>query len=166
MLEAIYQLSPYAPLVIFVASALDIFFVTGFILYGAAMMSSVAMMHATGMISIEGIVAAAYSGTLVGNALNFGIGKLFGETDFVTKKLEQPKVETARNFLKSRGLFLYILIGRCITVTRPLYALILGSLKIRFYRFLAYEMVISLVWTLFWLYVLLQGEKLFFYFFE
>ena len=165
MLELIYQLSPYAPVAIFVASVLDIFFASGLFLYGAAMMSSVAMMHVTGMISIEMIILSAYSGTLTGNFLNYSVGRWFGETKLVTRKLQHPKVETVLRFLRTRGLFLFIFGCRFFAVTRPLYALVLGSLKIKFYRFFLYEMTVALTWIVFWLFILLQGEKIYFYFF-
>ena len=165
MLELITQLSPYAPVAILVASALDIFFVTGLFLYGAAMMSSIAMMHATGMISLEMIIISAYGGTLLGNTLNYYAGRLFGETKFVIRKLQNPKVEKVHAFLQSRGLFIFIFGCRFFAFTRPLYALVLGSLKISFFRFFSYELIIALVWILFWLFVLLQGEKIYFYLF-
>ena len=112
MFEFIYYISPYAPIIIFVASVLDIFFVTGFILYGAAMMSSVAMMHATGMITTEGIVASAYAGTLFGNTLNYLIGRMFGEAKYVSEKLQHPRIDKARGFLKNKGLLPYIFVCR------------------------------------------------------
>lgn len=165
MFEAVQNLSSFAPLVIFIASALDIFFVTGLFLYGAAMLSTIAMMHTTGMITVEMIVISAYGGTVLGNSLNYASGRLFKETKIVAKKLEHPKLLKAKSFLQSRGLFLYILICRFIAVSRPLYALLLGSMGIKFYRFLLYELIIALAWIIFWLFILVQGENLFSYFF-
>jgi len=165
MLEIITALTPYAPVLIFTASALDIFFGTGFLLYGWAMMGSVAAMHASGVISPTVIVLSAFAGTLFGNLINYTTGRLFAKTKFVAKKLRAPKIKTARDFFKSRGLFIFMLASRFFTFTRPLYALLLGSLHTDFRRFLAYELVIALFWVIFWLFIILQGENLYFYLF-
>ena len=165
MIETLYHLSPYAPVVIFTASVLDIFFVTGFILYGAAMMGSVAMMYTTGMITIEGIIIASYLGTLLGNTVNFAVGRLFGKTAFIIKRLEQPRIQKAQGFLRTNGLFLYILVCRFIAIVRPLYAVVLGSMQIKFYRFILYELIVALLWVIFWLIILIQGESLYSHFF-
>ena len=166
MLEnLVLLLSPYAVFAIFTASTLDIFFVTGLFLYGAAMLSSIAMMYSAGMITLEMIVISAYAGTVFGNTLNYGAGRLFNKATIVSKKLDHPKVETARSFLQDRGLFIYILICRFIAVTRPLYALLLGSLKIKFWRFLVYELFVAFFCIMFWLFLIIQGEALFSRFF-
>lgn len=158
MYDLLYELSPYAPFVLFVATTLDIFFVSGYIFYGAAMMSSVAVMHATGIVSAPMIILAAYAGTLLGTVLNFYAGRLLGETQIVKRRLQGPSAAKAQAMLRSRGLFLFMAIGRSITFTRPIYALILGTLDIRFRRFIILEMIIALVWVCFWLFIIFQGE--------
>lgn len=159
--EAIYQFSHYAPFVILVAAALDIFFLTGLLLYGAAMMSTVLMMHMTGMISTEALIVAAFLGTVSGNVLNFWIGRLFSETAFIEKRLAQPRYQKAREQLRTRGLTLFMVIGRFITFTRPLYALMLGSARISFKRFMVREIPLAFFWVTFWLIIILEGERLF-----
>tara|TARA_B100001989_G_C24526295_1_gene458836 strand:- start:1204 stop:1704 length:501 start_codon:yes stop_codon:yes gene_type:complete len=163
MYEWLYELSPYYPIVLFVASALDIFFATGLFLYGAAMMSSVAMMHATGMITVEMIAISSYAGTMLGNTLNYYSGRIFHQSPVITKRLEHPKVQKIRHFLQHKGLFVYIAVARFVAVTRPLYALVLGSLKIKFHRFILYEAIIALIWIMFWLFILIQGEQLYYF---
>ncbi len=166
MFEFIQGLSHVAPLIIFVAAALDIFFITGLFLYGFAMLSTIAMMYSSGMITLEMIIVSAYAGTVVGNSLNYGAGRLFKEAPPVERKLAHPKVEKARGFLQSRGLFLYMLICRFIAITRPLYALLLGSLQIKFRRFIFYELIIAFFWIVFWLFILKQGDVFFSYLFK
>lgn len=160
MYEILYELSPYAPVVVFVATTLDIVFLTGYLLYGGAMMASVLMMYTSGMISAPMIVLSAYAGTMLGNIINFYAGRFFGETKLVQKRLDHPKVEKARDFLRTKGLFLFMFVGRFVTFTRPLYALVLGTLDIRFRRFILYEATIALFWICFWLYVILEGGAL------
>ncbi len=165
MLEFIYSLSEYAPFVIFVASVFDIFFATGLVLYGAAMLGSIAMMYTSGMITLELIIISAYMGTLLGNILNFFSGYYFAENKHVASKLQHPKIQTARKFLQSRGLFLFMLVCRFVAVSRPLYALLIGSLHIKFRRFIFYELIIAFFWVIFWLFILMQGENLYTYLF-
>ena len=159
--EAIYQMSHFAPLVIIVASILDIFLVTGFILYGAAMITTVAAMHMSGMITTEALIMSASIGTVTGNILNYWLGRLFGETEYVKKKLEHPKMIKAKVFLKSRGLLLYMTASRFIAVIRPMYAVLLGSMNISFRRFIAYEIPLAVFWVIFWLVIIVEGEQLY-----
>ena len=158
--DSLYEVSHYAPLVIFIATVLDIFFITGYIFYGAAMLSSVLALHMSGMIGTEALLVVAFFGTVIGNSVNYWVGRLFGQTAFVQKRLQHPRAQKAEGFLRTRGLTLYMVIGRFITFTRPLYALILGSMSIRFDRFLIREIPLAFFWVSFWLLVILQGEEL------
>lgn len=163
MLEIFQQLSLYAPIAIFLASVLDIFFATGLLLYGFTTLGAVAVLYSTGTISLEGIIISAYIGTLLGNTANYFIGKLFSETNLIKRRLENQKLLKTKKFLENRGIFVYITVCRFITVLRPLYALLLGTLRIKFGRFILYESIIALVWIIFWLFILVQGESLFSY---
>lgn len=159
--EAIYQFSHYSPLVILVAAALDIFFLTGLLLYGVAMMSTVLMMHMTGMIGTEALIASAFLGTLSGNLVNYWVGRWFSETEFMRTRLARPRYQRAREQLRTQGLTWFMIIGRFITFTRPLYALLLGSARVSFKRFLWREVPLAFCWVTFWLLIILQGEEWF-----
>lgn len=164
MLEIIQQLSLYSPIIIFTASILDIFFATGLFLYGFTTLGVVAFMHNTSAISFQAIIISAYIGTIFGNTVNFFVGKLFGKTNLIKKRLENKKLIKAKKFLQNKGLFIYIIVCRFIAVLRPLYALFLGTIGIKFKRFILYESIIALVWVVFWLFILIQGENIFSYF--
>jgi len=159
--ESIYNVSHYAPLVICVAALLDIFFVTGLLLYGIAMLSTVGMMHMSGMITTPELLVSAWVGTITGNVINYWTGRLFGKTIFVQKRLNDQRLHRVQEFLHTRGLVLFMILGRFITVTRPLYALLIGSVKIRFRRFIAVEIPLALFWVTFWLLILHQGEAVY-----
>lgn len=156
--NTVYEISHYAPLVILIAATLDIFFMTGYILYGAAMLSTVLMMHMTGMITTEALIASAFLGTVTGNIANYWAGRLFGETVYLQKKLQSPRLQKTQSFLRSRGLLIYMIVGRFITFTRPIYAVVLGSMQIRFDCFLIREIPLALFWVTFWLLLILEGE--------
>jgi membrane protein DedA with SNARE-associated domain len=160
MYELLYELSPYTPLVVLLASVLDVFFVSGYVLYGAAMMGSVLIMHTTDMISTPALFLSAYIGTVSGSVLNFWAGRAFSTHPVVARRLAGPNAQKAQRLLQTRGLFWFICIGRFITLTRPLYGLIIGTLNIRFRRFFVYESGIAFVWISFWLYIILRGEDL------
>lgn len=159
--DTLYNLSHYAPIVILIAAALDIFFVTGLFLYGFAMLSTVGMLHATGMISTQALIVSAFIGTVSGNICNYWAGRLFNNTRFIQSKLESKQAKRAQSFLNSRSLFLYMIVGRFITFTRPLYALLLGSLQVSFRTFLSREIPLALFWVTFWIVIILQGERLY-----
>lgn len=165
MYEFVYQLSHYAPLVIFVASVLDIFFLSGYILYGGATLGAVGMMHMTGMITVPEIIGAALAGTLLGNQINYWSGRLFHKTNFVQKRLETERAQKAEGFLRARGLLLFMIIGRFVTFFRPIHAVILGAFNIKLRRVLFYDIILSFIWVTLWLSVILYGEKLYLKFF-
>ena len=160
MYEVIYELSHYAPLVIFIASVLDIFFLTGLILYGGATLGAVGMMHMTGMITVPQIIISALAGTLFGNQINYWTGRFFHNTAFIQKRLATARAQKAEGFLRTRGLLPFMLIGRFVTFFRPLHGLILGTFNIKLRRFLFYDFILSFIWIVFWLSILLYGEKL------
>lgn len=166
MSELIYELSHYAPLVIFVAATLDIFFLSGYILYGGATLGAIGMMHMSGMISVPEIIAAALTGTLFGNQINYWVGRLFNTTSFVQKRLETKRAQKAFGWLRSRGLLSYMVVGRFITFFRPIHAVILGAFNIRWHRFVSYDIPLSFIWVTFWLTIILYGEKLYLQFFD
>ena len=112
------------------------------------------------------IIITSFAGTIVGNVLNYLVGRIFNRSSFVINRMNNLKAQKAREVLRSRGLFIYILVCRFIAVTRPLYALLLGGFGIKFRRFIIYEMLIAFAWTIFWLFILVQGEALFFHLFR
>jgi len=160
MYELLVELTPYAPFVVLVATFLDSFFLSGYFLYGAAMMGSVLMMHASGIISIPMLIITAFTGTIAASTVNFWVGRFCSEAPFVAQRLHGPRVNQARTFLRTRGLFVFMTVGRFVTFTRPIYALIIGTLEIRFRRFIIYECAIAFFWVCFWMFVILQGELL------
>ena len=165
IISAVYELSHYAPLVVLVATILDILIFTGYIFYGFAMLSSILVLHTAGMISTEALFISAYFGTLLGNTGNYLIGWFLGNTTYVQKKLSHQRVVTVKRYLSNHGLFVFMVTGRCITFTRPMYALLLGSMNISPRRFFLYETIIAFVWVSFWLLVIIEGEALYVRFF-
>ena len=159
--DTLYNLSHYAQLVIAIAAFLDIFFATGLILYGFAMLSTVGMLHMTGMITTTELVISATIGTVTGNVCNYWIGRLFGTSSFIKKRLQSPTMQKLQISLRSRGLLPFMIISRSITFTRPLYALFLGSLNISFRRFIVREIPLAFLWVSFWIVIILQGEELY-----
>jgi membrane protein DedA with SNARE-associated domain len=129
------------------------------------MLASVAILHASGAISTEGIILAATGGTLLGSTINFYIGYYGARIPFVQKLLQKPAAIKVQNFTTKKHLFITMTVGRFITLARPLYSLVLGALQTKPQKFFMYEIPIVLSWVLIWLFVLLQGEKLFFYLF-
>lgn len=160
MIEHLYEFSHYAPLVILIATILDIFFLTGYIFYGFAMLSVVSMMLMTNMISPLTILVVASIGTITGNLINYFIGHYLSNTKVVIHHLNKPKINKIRNRIKGEKLFILIAVCRFITFLRPAYALLLGTMKVNTRKFVIYEVVVSLVWVTFWLTVMTQAENL------
>lgn len=159
MYDLLYELTPYAPLVILIAAFLDVFFITGYLLYGFAMAGSVAMMYSSGMISAEVLITSAFIGTYTGNLTNFAIGHFFSECAFIRKHLKLKQIDKTRQLLKEQRLFVFMAICRSITFIRPAYSLLLGTLGIKKRKFIFYEAIIAFCWVTFWVLVIIFGES-------
>ncbi len=165
MAEALTALLPYTPLLIFVAAFLDVFCLTGLFLYGGAMLGSVAALLIAGAISPIEVTVAATLGTLFGSTTNFFIGYFGAQVPFVEKLLQKKGAKKIKDFTVRRHLFITIVVGRFITLARPLYGLVLGTLHTKPRRFFMYEIPVVFFWVVIWLGVLIQGEKLIRYLF-
>lgn len=156
----LYLLSPYAPVLVLTASFFDILFLTGFLLYGGALVASILMLYGSGAIGAEALFISAYMGTFLGNCTNFLIGKYFGEYEFVKRKLQTKTMKKVQRFTHNHGLFICMAIGRFVTFIRPVYALVLGTTGLSPRRFFLYESMIAFIWIAFWVVVIVQGDML------
>jgi len=140
------------------ASVLDIFFLSGYILYGVATLGAVAMMHMSGMITVPEIIIAAVIGTVFGNQINYWLGHFFSTTTVIKKRINSPRAQKAKIFLENKGLLVFMVVGRFVTFFRPIHGLILGALNINPYRVIFYDIILSTLWVSVWLWLLLYGE--------
>lgn len=161
MTESLLAIMPYTPLIIFVASFLDVFCLTGLFLYGGAMLGSVAALLITGLITPIEVTVAATLGTLLGSSSNFFIGYFGAQSKFVDTLLQKRSATKLRDFTVKKHLFIVMLVSRFITLARPLYGLVLGTLQTKPSRFFMYEIPIVFFWVVLWLFILIQGEKIF-----
>jgi membrane protein DedA with SNARE-associated domain len=150
----------YAPAVVFAAGFFDTLFLTGYFLFGFALMGSVAMLYATGTITVYEILIAAYLGTFSGSLTNFFIGYYFGERVWVQRALTHQRAKKVHEVIVRQHLFVAMFIGRFLGLTRPLYALALGALRVNPTRFAHYELSIAFIWASMWTGVLLFGKEI------
>lgn len=158
----ILSLTDIAFITIFLSAFVDAFFLSGLLFYGIVLMGAAATMHATGKITTAELILAAYLGSLLGSVINFYVGHFFGHLRLVKRVTDGNKIAVVKQRLAHDGLFITMLFGKFIGVLRPLYALTLGVLHTDQRRFLCYELILALLWTLFWTGVLLFGEGVFF----
>jgi len=150
-----------APLIILVAAYLDTFMFTGYFLYGFAMLSAVSMLHLSGAITAPEIIIVGWLGTAAASITNYTIGYLGG----AAAKRQQEKILAGRlkrlqPYLYGGRMWLVILVGRSITFTRPAYGFLLGAAHAAPARFIIFELIISLLWVTFWIFIILLGESL------
>lgn len=150
-----------APILILAASFLDTWMVTGYFLYGFALMGSVGVMHVSGMISAPEIILMAWIGTASASIVNFTLGHLGRHVSVsATPPSDPSRLARIQMYIRNHPLWLAILIGRSISITRPLYGFILGTAHVSPVRFVAWELPISLVWVCFWITVIILGEHI------
>lgn len=63
--------------------------------------------------------------------------------------LAHPKAQQVRDTIVRKHLFFAMVLGRFLGITRPLYALTLGALRINPRRVAHFELIIAFVWTSF-----------------
>ena len=144
----------------FAAAFLDAFFATGLIFYGMMFFATAGALHATGKITTIELTIVTYLGSVIANYLNFYIGYFFGKAPFIRDFIAGERAQRARDCLEKRGLFIYMTIGRFVGFLRPVYAILIGTLHVDRRKFMLYELIIAIPWTLFWVSVLLFGESL------
>lgn len=144
---------------IMVAAFFDTFVGTGYLLYGFALLGTAALMHLDGMVSVTEIVLAASVGTIAASATNFSLGRFFGHTAWVHRRLDTPVVHRLRRILDRYGTWWFIIIGRSVTFFRPSYALLLGLMHRPWQKFLVMEILYAILWVIFWTGVILAGEE-------
>lgn len=154
------QISEFAGLFILGGAFIDVFFATGYIFYGFALMTAVTMLHAMGKVTILEIIIVAYIGTLLASYVNYAIGYFFGNTTQMQKLLRGQRGQQITKRLQGQGLFFVMFICRFVTLLRPLYMLILGIAHIDTKRVFWIEAVNALVWVVFWVIVLVAGEEI------
>ncbi|MEK7639493.1 MAG: VTT domain-containing protein [Patescibacteria group bacterium] len=158
MFDWLSALIPYTPFFIFVAAFFDVFAFTGLFLYGGTLLVAIAGLHASGVITAPEIALAAIAGTLLGSGTNFFIGRRSSHLPFVQKLLQKRIIKRLDDLANKQHLLVFIIVGRFITLARPLYSLFLGTLEVSPRRFFLYEIPVVIVWVLLWLFILLQGE--------
>lgn len=150
-----------APLLILVAAYLDTFMFTGYFLYGFAMLTSVGVMHMKGLITAPEIILIGWVGTALASCTNFAIGYLGGAAmKRQQERLMAGKLERLQPYLQGGRVWLAILVGRSITFTRPAYGFLLGAAHTKPLRFITLELIISLLWVVFWVCLILLGENI------
>jgi len=160
MAEFLMALWPYVPLILFVAAFLDVLCFTGLFIYGGAMVGGVLAFYLSGAVTVPEIVVSSTIGTLAGSSVNFYLGRYLGHHPRIKVFLEKPRAKKLTHFLTTKPLWLVILIGRFITLARPLYGLALGAAGTSPKKFFMYEVPIVIFWVALWLFILIQGEMI------
>lgn len=155
--DLLYTLTPFAPLMIVIASFLDTFIGTGYLLYGFTMLATVSMLYLEGTVSLPEIIIAAFLGTTLASVTNYSIGRWWSQTQFVQARMNSAPVLKLTQLLDQYGSWWFILIGRFTTFLRPSYAFVLGTFKRPLQRFLLFEGIIALIWVSFWIVLITLG---------
>ena len=148
----------YAPLALVVSGFVEVFFVTGYIIYGFALSSAVVVLHAAGQITYLEIIIYSYIGTLLGSYANFATGWFLADWPIARKFTDSPKALQIRAALIKHNLFMAMTVCRFVTILRPACMIMLGTLKLPPKRVLIYEAIIAFVWVVLWSTILVLGS--------
>lgn len=153
--------SEYGTLLIVVAAFFDELVFTGFVLQGYTMAGVIVGLYTTGSVTLPQIVVTAILGSYSASLINFALGYHGQKIKAVANIANGKKAIWLKEKLEQRGLFMFMLICRFVTITRPIYAVFLGTLRIPVQKYLFFEFVVGLIWVLFWSLMILFGAELF-----
>lgn len=152
--------SQYGPLLVLCAGFFDELVFTGFVLQGYALTGTIAGLYATASITLSQMFVAAVAGSYTASIINFSVGYHGKKIKLVEKATSGTKADWLREKLAEKGLFVFMLICRFITITRPIYAVFLGTLHIPVKKYLLYEFMVGTIWVGFWSLMILFGAEL------
>jgi membrane-associated protein len=115
------------------------------LLFVAGAIASVGSNH----INVHLIVALLFAAAVLGDACNYFIGKLFGEKLFRnpdSKIFKQSYLKKTQDFYKKHG-GKTIIIARFVPIVRTFAPFVAGMGKMKYVRFLAYNIVGGGVWV-------------------
>lgn len=150
----------YGVFLILAAAFFDELVLTGFVLQGYTLAGAIVGLYATGSITITEIVVTAIAGSYTASVINFTLGYHGRRVRYIENATSGPKALWLQEKLQKRGLFLFMLICRFITITRPIYAVFLGTIRVPLQKYLVYEFIVGVIWVLFWSMVVLFGTEL------
>jgi len=159
MLTDFSLLADHSVYFVLIGSFVDVFFLTGYIFYGFALLSSVAILYASGLINASEVIIFAYIGTMTASYTNYAIGYYFGRTKLIKKITDGSKAQKIEKYFTDHRLLVVMIISRFVTLIRPAYMVVLGAMQIAPKRVLFYEAVIAFCWVTFWAGVFIFGSQ-------
>ena len=137
--------SPWTYAFLFGVAALDVVFPlvpseTSVILGG--------VLAATGDLVLAGVIATAAAGAVLGDNTAYGIGRTAGERilERFFKGERRKRIDWAERQLRERGGYL-IVVGRFIPGGRTAVTLSCGLLKMRWLRFIGFDLAAGVLWA-------------------
>lgn len=124
----------------------------GFFIPGSVIILFMGGMAAKGYFSLLYLIISGISGAIIGNNINFYIGKKYGQKIFKTGFwfIKPVYLKKGRNFFEKYGLK-SILIGKFIPGIKEITPLIAGIFKISKFSFILWNLISSIVWGLSWI---------------
>jgi len=100
-----------------------------------------------GYMNIEKVILWAFLGTFAGDCTFFSIGRIFGKNIIEKYEFLRSKVPLANKIIKKYGHFIIFMI-RFLVGIRAIILLLLGCTNIKLSRFLLFNMINSILWSI------------------
>lgn len=154
MIETIIQ---FGIIAICMAAFLDVVVFTGVIFNGVLLLGVATTFFSIGSASGLEIFILAFVGSYTASVANFIFGKRFSNSKKMINIWSSRAGNVVRGRLNGSALLPSMLVLRFITLSRPVYACMLGTMNVSLRKFLALEFIASLVWVGFWTLILVNG---------
>jgi len=139
----------YAGWIAFFASFFESLIGIGYFLPGSTIVLLMGVFAGQGFIDIKIVLFFAFLGAFAGDQSNYLLGKKYGET--ITKvhwiHLSQTTMKKAQRFLDSYG-SVAVFFGRLLPGAKEGISFVAGTLKMRYYKFLFWELLGAFIWCL------------------
>jgi membrane protein DedA with SNARE-associated domain len=100
-----------------------------------------------GYMNIEKVILWAFLGTFAGDCTFFSIGRIFGKNVIEKYEFLRSRVPLANKIIKKYGHFIIFII-RFLVGIRAIILLLLGCTNIKLGRFLLFNMINSILWSI------------------
>jgi membrane-associated protein len=153
--DLIENIGPYAYLVLFMMIFMETGGVITAFLPGDSLLVGAGAFAARGDLSLPILIAGFICATILGDLLNFHIGRYFGgRYDAATfhRFIRHDDWERAKNFYKHKGRRSF-LISRFVPVARGLNPFVAGFTRVEYREIAAYNIIGNIIWATFYSFV-------------
>jgi membrane protein DedA with SNARE-associated domain len=150
LIEFVWRIGPWGYVVVFLGAALESAAFLGLLVPGESLVIVSGVLAATGLFELPTLIAVVSAGAVTGDSIGYELGRQLGRPWLLRRGarlgFHPDRLEAVEAFFERHG-GKAVLIGRFIGFLRALAPFVAGSARMPYPRFLAYNVVGAILWT-------------------